>query len=206
MGEVWRVADRLDWRAEKALKVIKVDGAPTEAQRERFMAEYRAMAGLRHPNTVEVHAWGYLPDGAPFLVMDLVPGQELAELAAAGPIPAAQVYPLLIQLVQALDFVHSRGYVYRDIKAANVRVTPDGTLKLMDFGLMIRPDPEAMRQPVMLRKKSQGTRSEKGKKTLGTLLSVVETCRRQARAVINFREVAIRNHRVGLPPLSLVPA
>ncbi len=64
----------------------------------------------------------------------------------------------------------------------------------------------AMRQPVMLRKKSQGTRSEKGKKTLGTLLSVVETCRRQARSVIDFIEAAIRNHRVGLPPPSLVPA
>ena len=64
----------------------------------------------------------------------------------------------------------------------------------------------ALRQPVLLRKKSQGTRSEKGKKTLGTLLSVVETCRRQARSIIDYIEVAIQNHRAGLPPPSLVPA
>lgn len=64
----------------------------------------------------------------------------------------------------------------------------------------------ALRQPVLLRKKTQGTRSEKGKKTLGTLLSVVETCRRQARSVIDFIEAAIQNHRAGQPPPSLVPA
>lgn len=64
----------------------------------------------------------------------------------------------------------------------------------------------AMRQPVLLRKKSQGTRSERGKKTLGTLLSVVETCRRQARSAIDFIEAAIQNHRAGLPPPSLIPS
>ena len=64
----------------------------------------------------------------------------------------------------------------------------------------------ALRQPVLLRKKSQGTRSDKGKKTLGTLLGVVETCRRQSRSVIDFLETAIRNHRAGLPPPSLLPA
>lgn len=64
----------------------------------------------------------------------------------------------------------------------------------------------ALRQPVLLRKKSQGTRSDKGKKTLGTLLGVVETCRRQSRSVIDFLEAAIQNHRTGLPPPSLLPA
>jgi transposase len=64
----------------------------------------------------------------------------------------------------------------------------------------------ALRQPVLLRKKSQGTRSDKGKTTLGTLLGVVETCRRQSRSVIDFLETAIQNRRTGLPPPSLLPA
>lgn len=64
----------------------------------------------------------------------------------------------------------------------------------------------AVRQPVLLRKKSQGTRSETGKNALGILLSVVETCRRQGRSIIDYFEAAIGNHRLGQPPPSLLPA
>ena len=136
MGQVFRVADAFANGQELALKVIKVAGEATEDQRLRFKAEFHAMARLRHPNTIAVSDYGELEGGNLYIAMELVPGRELSDVIAGKPLPLAEIYPLLLQLLQALDFIHSRGYVHRDIKAQNVRVTPDGTLKLMDFGLM----------------------------------------------------------------------
>ena len=134
MGVVWRAVDTHAADREVAVKVIK--GAQGERERLRFKGEFRAMARLRHPNTVEVHDYGLLDDGRPYIVMALVPGQELGELIAGRPVPFDRLYPLLIQLLQALDFVHARGYVHRDIKSQNIRVRDDGSLMLMDFGLV----------------------------------------------------------------------
>lgn len=136
MGQVFRVADTLADDQELALKVIKVDGTATEDQRLRFKAEFRSMARLRHPNTIAVSDYGKLACGNLYIAMELVPGRELSDLIGGKPMAFGETYPLLLQLLQALDFIHSRGYVHRDIKAQNVRVKPDGTLKLMDFGLM----------------------------------------------------------------------
>ncbi len=136
MGQVFRVADAVADGQECALKVIKVEGQASEDQRLRFKAEFRAMTRLRHPNTIAVSDYGELEGGNLYIAMELVPGRELSDVIAGKPMAFDAAYPLIVQLLQALDFVHSRGYVHRDIKAQNVRVTPDGTLKLMDFGLM----------------------------------------------------------------------
>lgn len=136
MGEVWRVEDTREANREVALKRIASPGPITPALQLRFKEEFRAMVRLRHPNTLEVFDFGQIDEATRYLTMELVAGQDLAGLTAAGPLPFAQVYPLLIQLLQALAFIHARRYVHRDVKAANILVRPDGVLKLMDFGLM----------------------------------------------------------------------
>lgn len=146
MGTVYRVLDQFEGDRECALKVVKALPGDTAELRLRFKAEYHALARLRHPNTVAVLDFGQLEDGDRFIVMELVPGQELAELLTQGPLPLPTVYHLLSQLLQALDYIHARQYVHRDIKAANIRVTPEGVLKLMDFGLMRQAHEEGPRQ------------------------------------------------------------
>ncbi|MDB5101724.1 MAG: hypothetical protein JWM80_6145 [Cyanobacteria bacterium RYN_339] len=148
MGTVYRVIDTLGTDEELALKLLRrpADVVPEGAgvssdkraldQRLRFKEEFRVMTRLKHPNTIAVQDYGQLDDGTQFITMEVVPGVELADLVAEGPMPLDRVYPLLIQLLQALEFIHSRLLVHRDIKSQNIRVRPDGTLKLMDFGLM----------------------------------------------------------------------
>lgn len=146
MGTVYRVADRLSGDRELALKTIRMDGGVTPAARLRFKAEFHAMARLKHPNTLEVFDFGELDAENLYLTMALVPGTELSARIGGRPMPLGEVYALLIQLLKALGFIHARQYVHRDIKADNIRVTPEGTLKLMDFGLMSRMGLESNRQ------------------------------------------------------------
>lgn len=136
MGTVYLVADTLQDNRQVALKMIQVQGAITPELRLRFKEEFRSMTKLKHPNTIEVFDYGELDAKTQFLTMEVVPGHELTELARGKHMPYDQIYTTLIQLLQALGFIHSRLYVHRDIKSENIRIRDDGTLKLMDFGLM----------------------------------------------------------------------
>lgn len=136
MGVVYRVGDRQQGDRQVALKAIAgVDPNDAGAQL-RFREEFRVMTRLQHPNLLAVHDFGVLEDGAPYFTMELVEGEDLEHLIAREQTSPARAYDLLIQLLQALDFIHSRRYVHRDIKSQNIRVTPAGRLVLMDFGLM----------------------------------------------------------------------
>lgn len=98
----------------------------------RFKQEFRLMAHLRHPRLVEVFDYGTSEDGVPFYTMELIEGEDLPE----GPLSDADLKVILVQLAEVLAFIHSRGYVHADVGPANVRRLSDGTLKLIDFGLM----------------------------------------------------------------------
>ncbi len=98
----------------------------------RFKQEFRLMAQLRHPRLVEVFDYGTSDDGTPFYTMELIEGEDLP----AGPLSPADLHAVLVQLAEVLAFIHSRGYVHADVGPANVRRLADGTLKLIDFGLM----------------------------------------------------------------------
>lgn len=135
MGTVYRVADTLHGDRELALKLIQVNGTITPELRLRFQEEFRAMSRLRHPNAVAVFDFGFLDSQTQYFTMEVVHGRSLNELIPAG-LPLEQTYSLLTQLLQVLGFIHSRLYAHRDIKSENIRVGPDGSLKLMDFGLM----------------------------------------------------------------------
>jgi tetratricopeptide (TPR) repeat protein len=129
MGRVLRVFDQARGE-EVALKVIT--GARDKSTLQ-FRREFRLMTGLRHPNCCAVYDYGLLDDGDPYFTMEIVPGHGLDERL---PLPPERFGPLFAQLLLALGYVHRQGLVHLDVKAANVRVMPDGTLKLMDFGLM----------------------------------------------------------------------
>jgi serine/threonine protein kinase len=135
MGAVFRVADTLQGDREVALKLIQAPGGIDSELNLRFKEEFRAMVKLKHPNTIEVFDYGRLDDQSHYLTMEIVSGQVLSDCIKQS-LPLEQVSSILIQLLQALGFIHSRLYVHRDIKADNIRIREDGTVKLMDFGLM----------------------------------------------------------------------
>lgn len=102
----------------------------------RFKLEFRSMAKLVHPNIVKVMDFGVLENGDEYFTMELVPGEELQTILQTRPLEYKEIYVILSQLCQVLNFVHTRNMVHRDLKPANIRIMPSGDMKLMDFGLM----------------------------------------------------------------------
>ena len=136
MGEVWRARDTVLGR-EVAVKILKLEYADDPTFRTRFEAEARHAAGLHHPGIAAVFDYGVLEEGhAPFLVMELVDGKPLSELIANGrPFDPEQARRLVAQVADALAVAHAAGVVHRDVKPANLMVTPDGQVKVTDFGI-----------------------------------------------------------------------
>jgi tRNA A-37 threonylcarbamoyl transferase component Bud32 len=139
MGEVYR-ARQLHLDKLVALKLIRPEYLPSDAARERFRTEARALAKLDHPHIVRVFDGGE-SGGQPYLAMELVEGGTLAQAAARGQwavdgsIAARRVAGIVETLARAVDYAHQRGVVHRDLKPANVLLTADGTPKIADLGL-----------------------------------------------------------------------
>jgi len=128
MGAVYRAHDTLLDR-DVAIKVLT---APAGSDvRERWLREAQSTARLNHPNIVAVHDAGEA-DGTPFIVMELIEGESLFN---RKPQSLDEILSIARQICAALDHAHSHGIVHRDLKPENVLITPDGTAKLMDFGL-----------------------------------------------------------------------
>jgi eukaryotic-like serine/threonine-protein kinase len=140
MGEVYRATDTRLGR-EVAIKVLPRDVARDPDRLARFEREARLLASLNHPNIAAIYGIEHT-DGLPFLAMELVEGEDLAARLARGPVPLDEALPIARQIAQALEAAHDKGIVHRDLKPANVKVTPDGTVKVLDFGLAkpLRPD------------------------------------------------------------------
>jgi hypothetical protein len=134
MGEVWRGRDARLGR-DVAIKVLPEALASDSERRARFERECRLLASLNHPHIASVLG---LEDasGSPALVMELVEGQTLAErLDAHGAIELGEALALARQIAEAVEFAHERGIVHRDLKPGNIKLTPDGAAKVLDFGL-----------------------------------------------------------------------
>lgn len=145
MGAVYLARDtRL--RREVALKVVADDGGTnTEAGAQRLVREARAAAQLNHPRIAAVHDVLDL-DGRACIVMEYVPGQSLSEWMHERPIDAREIIERGIQIADAVAHAHAAGIVHCDLKPGNIRVTPDGTFKILDFGLARRaPGWDALR-------------------------------------------------------------
>ncbi|MHB8274757.1 MAG: serine/threonine protein kinase [Dermatophilaceae bacterium] len=134
MGEVWVARDEVLSR-EVAVKILRRELADDIGFLERFRAEARHAASLSHPGIASVFDYGE-EDGSAYLVMELVRGEPLSQrLAREGALAAAVAVPLLQQMAHALQAAHSAGLVHRDVKPANLLITPDEHVKVTDFGI-----------------------------------------------------------------------
>jgi eukaryotic-like serine/threonine-protein kinase len=133
-ASVYRVLDRALQR-DVAMKVLKPSAAEESGTRVRFLDEARRLAGLKHPHIVSVYELGAIALG-PFFTMELVDGLTLAELVERdGPLPFTQFSTYLTDLAGAVDHLHARGIVHRDLSARNVMLAQDQRILLMDLGV-----------------------------------------------------------------------
>ena len=133
MGEVYRANDTKLGR-EVAIKVLPEEFADAPERLARFEREARLLASLNHPNIATIHGIEHSERG-PFLVMELVPGETLAERLERSALPIPEALSAFCQIAEALEAAHDRGIVHRDLKPANIKITPDGGVKVLDFGL-----------------------------------------------------------------------
>jgi Tol biopolymer transport system component len=133
MGEVYRARDPRLGR-EVAIKVLPAEFAGDAERIARFEREARSLAALNHPNIASIYG---VEDagGTRYLVLELVPGETLAERLGAGPLSVDEALGLCRQIAEALEAAHAAGIVHRDLKPANVKITPSGKVKVLDFGL-----------------------------------------------------------------------
>lgn len=134
MGEVWRATDSIIGRTV-ALKILKDEYLGDPGFLERFRAEARHAALVNHEGIANVYDYGE-EDGSAFLVMELVPGEPLsAILEREHTLTTDRVLDIVAQTAAALHAAHSAGLVHRDIKPGNLLITPDGRVKITDFGI-----------------------------------------------------------------------
>ncbi len=136
MGVVYK-ALHLRLNRVVALKMLLAGAHASPTDLERFLRESKAVAGLRHPNIVQVYdADG--DHGQPFFTLEFVEGGSLAQKLNGTPQPARQAAEMVMTLARAVAVAHRGGILHRDLKPANVLLTPDGTPKISDFGLARR--------------------------------------------------------------------
>ena len=134
MAEVYLAHDQLLDRPV-ALKVLFPEFARDPTFVERFRREAQAAANLNHPNIVAVYDWGE-EDGTYFIVMEYVEGRSLREaIQADGPLYPNLAADLASDIAGALGFAHRNGVVHRDVKPGNILLTPQGQVKVTDFGI-----------------------------------------------------------------------
>ena len=133
MGVVYRAA-REDLEAEVALKILR-DAWLSPARRERFAQEQRTLAQLTHPSIARLYDAGSLADGAPWFAMELVDGVPLNVYCRTSRASVEQRLTLVCAVAEAVQFAHSRAIIHRDLKPSNILVKPDGSIRLLDFGI-----------------------------------------------------------------------
>jgi serine/threonine protein kinase/Tol biopolymer transport system component len=133
MGEVYRARDA-KLKREVAIKILPGDFSNDTNRVSRFQREAEVLASLNHPNIAAIYDLQEA-NGSRFLILELVEGETLAERIERGSIPINEAIDIAKHICGALEAAHDRGIVHRDLKPGNVKVTPDGKVKVLDFGL-----------------------------------------------------------------------
>ena len=133
MGEVYRARDtKLD--RDVALKILPPEFAADRDRLARFDREAKLLASLHHQNIASIFGFEQTGD-CTFLVMELVEGEDLASELRKGPLSVDDAVEVARQIAEGLEEAHEKGIVHRDLKPANIKRTPDGRVKVLDFGL-----------------------------------------------------------------------
>jgi serine/threonine protein kinase len=133
MGEVYRARDSKLGR-EVAIKILPESFAQDPERLLRFEREAHLLAALNHPNIAAIYDLAE-SNSTRLLVLELVPGETLAETIRRGPVPVDEALLICRQIADALEVAHDKGIIHRDLKPANIKITPDGKVKVLDFGL-----------------------------------------------------------------------
>ncbi|HMF96420.1 MAG TPA: serine/threonine-protein kinase [Vicinamibacterales bacterium] len=133
MGDVYRALDSTLGR-EVAIKVLPAMFTTDADRLARFDREARVLAALNHPHIGAIYGLENV-GGSRALILELIEGPTLAERLARGPLPIGAALSMARQIAEALEAAHDRGVVHRDLKPANIKVTTDGSVKILDFGL-----------------------------------------------------------------------
>jgi predicted ATPase len=121
-----------------AIKVIPDEFDKNRERLMRFEREARLLASLNHPNIATVHGLEQVESGPRLLIMEHIEGRTLTAHLAAGALPLREALSMCMQVAVGLEAAHARGVVHRDLKPDNIRITPDGLVKILDFGLARR--------------------------------------------------------------------
>ena len=133
MGVVYRAED-MNLSRDVAIKVLPEQFTKDPQRLARFEREAKLLAQLNHPNIAAIHSFEHADD-VHFLVLELVPGDTLAERVAKGPMPVEEALEICRQIADGVEAAHEKGVIHRDLKPANVKITPEGKVKILDFGL-----------------------------------------------------------------------
>jgi serine/threonine protein kinase/tetratricopeptide (TPR) repeat protein len=134
MGEVYRATD-IKLGREVAIKVLPSRVSRDSQGLARFEREAKALAALNHPHIAGIY--GFEADQQThFLVLELVEGETLAERLRRGPLPTKEALSVARQIAEAIQEAHEKGIIHRDLKPGNVKITPNGRVKVLDFGLV----------------------------------------------------------------------
>ena len=117
-----------------AIKVLPQAFAQDKERLDRFQREARLLAALNHPNIAAIYGVEQ-HEATHYLVLELVPGETLAERIARGPISVEEARSIASQIIEALEGAHEKAIIHRDLKPANIKLTPDDVIKVLDFGL-----------------------------------------------------------------------
>src|SRR5262245_50769916 len=133
MGEVYRARDTKLQR-DVAIKVLPAAFAQDDERLMRFKREAQVLASLNHPNIGAIYGIEEA-NGQQYLILEFIEGEPLDEEISRGPLPLDDAIEIAVHVADALESAHEKGVIHRDLKPGNIMVTPDGTVKVLDFGL-----------------------------------------------------------------------